>query len=82
MEQEVIPVSKFKAACLALLDQVTKTGRPILVTKRGEPIALITPSPAPRRPAGWLGAFRGTGRIVGDIISPASGESLPSGPGR
>ncbi len=45
MEQEVVPVSKFKATCLALLDKVKRTGQPVLVTKRGKPIALITPPP-------------------------------------
>jgi prevent-host-death family protein len=43
MEQEVVSVSKFKATCLALLDKVNRTGQPVLVTKQGEPIALITP---------------------------------------
>jgi prevent-host-death family protein len=75
MEQEVVPVSKFKATCLALLDKVKRTGQPVLVTKRGEPIALITPPPEPQRPASWLGSFRGKGQIVGDVISPASDES-------
>jgi len=75
MEQEVVPVSKFKATSLALLDKVKRTGKPIFVTKRGEPIALITPPPAPQRPASWLGSFRGTGQIVGDVISPASDET-------
>jgi prevent-host-death family protein len=75
MEQEVVPVSKFKATCLALLDKVKRTGQPILVTKRGEPIALITSPPEPKRPDSWLGSFRGTGRIIGDIVSPASDET-------
>jgi prevent-host-death family protein len=75
MEQEVVPVSKFKATCLALLDKVKRTGQPILVTKRGEPIALITSPPEPKRPATWLGSFRGKGQIVGDIVSPASDET-------
>jgi prevent-host-death family protein len=75
MEQEVVSVSKFKATCLALLDKVNRTGQPVLVTKRGEPIALITPPPAPNRPASWLGSFQGKGQIVGDIMSPASDET-------
>ncbi|GIX47755.1 MAG: hypothetical protein KatS3mg131_1966 [Candidatus Tectimicrobiota bacterium] len=68
---ERVPISKFKATCLALLDRVKRTGRPILVTRRGEPIAQILPPPPPER-SEWLGSFRGTGRIVGDILSPAA----------
>jgi len=69
-----VPISKFKATCLALLKRVKQTGRPILVTRRGEPIAQILPPPPPERPKAWLGSFRGTGRILGDILSPAALE--------
>jgi prevent-host-death family protein len=72
MPEEVITISKFKSTCLSLLEKVKRTGQPILVTKRGEPIALITPPPEPEKPASWLGAFQGTGRILGDIVRPAS----------
>jgi antitoxin (DNA-binding transcriptional repressor) of toxin-antitoxin stability system len=60
---------------LALIDKVKRTGQPILVTKRGEPIVLITPPPEPKRPATWLGSYRGKGQIVGDIVSSASDET-------
>ena len=75
MEEEVVSISKFKATCLALLDKVKKTGKPILVTRRNEPIALITPPPKPKQPACWLGMFQASGKIVGDIISPVLDES-------
>lgn len=67
-----ISISKFKATCLARLDGVKRTGRPLLITRRGEPIAEVTPPSPPRAPAGWLGSLRSTGRIVGDIVSPAT----------
>lgn len=47
---ETMPISKFKATCLAVLDRVCKTGRPLLVTKRGVPIAQIVPPPNPAPP--------------------------------
>ncbi len=63
-------ISKFKATCLAALDRVKRTGRPLLVTRRGEPIAEVTPpSPTPRARR-WLGARQTTGRINGDLIAP------------
>jgi prevent-host-death family protein len=74
MDDEV-PISKFKATCLALLAKVKRTGRPILVTRKGEPIAQIVPPPPPNRPASWLGSFRATGTITGDIVSPPVPES-------
>jgi antitoxin (DNA-binding transcriptional repressor) of toxin-antitoxin stability system len=74
MEEEIVPVSKFKETCVALLDKVKSTGRPILVTRQGEPIALISPPPKPEPPKSWLGSFKSKGRIMGDIISPALDE--------
>jgi hypothetical protein len=34
--QETISISKFKATCLRLLDNVKKTGKSILVTRKGD----------------------------------------------
>src|SRR5438132_8884485 len=59
MEDEVT-ISKFKATCLALLAKVKRTGRPILVTRKGEPIAQIIPPPPPKRPESWLGDRKST----------------------
>ncbi len=66
---ESIAISRFKARCLAILEEVRRTGEPVLVTRRGEPVAEIVPARAagPRR---WLGEATGSGRIVGDIVSP------------
>ena len=42
-----IPAGEFKQRCLALLDQVAETGVPIIVTKRGKPVArLVAIEPA------------------------------------
>ena len=76
MEKEVVTISKFKATCLALLDKVKRTGQPILVTRRGEPIALVSPPPEPEKPDSWLGMFQSKGKIVGDIISPILDQTV------
>ena len=67
---EAVPISKFKATCLALLDKVKRTGQPLTITRKGEPIAQVIPPPPPEKPESWLGSFRATGKIEGDIISP------------
>jgi prevent-host-death family protein len=74
MAEEIVPVTKFKASCVTLLDKVKSTGQPILVTRQGEPIALISPPPRPEKPESWLGSFKSRGRIVGDIVSPIADE--------
>lgn len=70
-----ISISDFKATCLAVLDRVKRTGQSILVTRRGEPIAQVTPPPPMPRPQSWLGCMAGKARIVGDVVSPAAEES-------
>lgn len=72
---EKIAISEFKAKCLAVLEQVRRTRRPVLVTRFGEPVAEVTPPSLAPRPASWLGDLRGTGRILGDIVAPAADES-------
>jgi prevent-host-death family protein len=71
---EEIAISKFKATCLAVLERVRKTGKPVLVTRFGQPVAEIAPPPILVGQKRVLGALQGTVCIQGDIISPASDE--------
>lgn len=73
-DMESINAASFKATCLALLDKVERTGKPILVTKRGKPVAELVPVGPPGRRR-ILGCMAGTAKIVGDIVSPAVPES-------
>lgn len=67
---QTVSVTEFKAHCLEFLNRVSKTGQPLLLTKRGKPTAMISPPPAPE-PKRWIpGQFVGTGKIVGDLIEP------------
>ena len=69
---ETMAISKFKATCLATLERVRRTGRPLRVTRFGKPIADIIP-PAPGAPkADWMGSLRDTLEICGDIVGPSS----------
>ena len=45
------------------------------ITKKGEPIAQVVPPPKPKKPASWLGSFKSTGKIKGDIVSPIVSET-------
>ena len=64
-----VAISEFKAKCLALLEQVRKTKKPIRITRRGQPVAEVVPA-APEKQKDWLGSMKGTMEIVGDIVSP------------
>lgn len=63
-----IPISKFKATCLAVLEQVRKTRRPIRVTRFGKPVAEVVPPSPVASQKRVLGAMAGGGEIVGDIV--------------
>ena len=72
---EKIAVSKFKATCLAVMDNVRKTQQPVLITRFGKPLAEVRPPSPSKVNKNWLGCMEGTGKILGDIVSPASDES-------
>jgi prevent-host-death family protein len=69
-----IAISEFKAKCLALLEQVRATKKPIRITRRGKPVAEIVPPSAVMDRKKWIASMKDTMEILGDIISPANDE--------
>lgn len=69
---KTIKASEFKAKCLKIMDEVAATGEPVVITKKGVPVAELVP--AKRRPKTLFGALEGSARITGDIISPIDVE--------
>lgn len=67
---ETVNISTFKATCLELLKRVKQTGQPLLMTRRGEPVAEIVPPRTERKERRWLGSARKSGKIHGDMVSP------------
>ncbi len=65
-----IPAGEFKVRCLALMDQVQRTGEPIVVTKRGKPVVKLVPAKA--KDDAIFGHMAGKAKIVGDIVSPVT----------
>ena len=51
---EEIAVSKFKATCLAVIEQVRKTRKPVRITRFGKPLAEVVPPSTPDREIGFL----------------------------
>ena len=61
-----VPANTFKTKCLKIVDAVANTHEPIIITKRGIPVAKIIPIKAERDP---FGCMAGTVMIHGDIVS-------------
>jgi prevent-host-death family protein len=66
-----IPAGEFKAKCLNLLDQVAEDRKPLVITKRGRPVAKLVPMEPEVK---LFGALRGSVTYMGDIISPIENE--------
>jgi prevent-host-death family protein len=67
MNTTIIGATEFKAKCLALLDEVSEQGGTITVTKRGRPVATISPA----RKQTWKspkGILAGKVKTAGDIV--------------
>jgi len=62
-----IPAGEFKARCLALLDKVARTRQPLIVTKRGKPVAKVVPTET-HKPRKLLGSVKFHGNIVDPIL--------------
>jgi prevent-host-death family protein len=63
-----IAAGKFKAQCLKVMEQVRTTREPVLITKRGQPLAKLVPAEKPFDD--FIGRLEGVVTIVGDIESP------------
>jgi prevent-host-death family protein len=68
-----VTISEFKAKCLALLEEVRRTRKPIRITRHGKPVAEVVPPTAVHDRASWIGSMKDS-KIIGDIISPANDE--------
>lgn len=67
--------TELRATCLGLMDEAAATGREIVITKRGRPVARLRPT----RPSlgAWFGRDRNIIEIRGDLDAPLDVEWEP-----
>jgi prevent-host-death family protein len=63
-------VSKFKATCLAVVEEVAKSKQPVIIAKRGKPIAELIPYEAETEST----PLEDTVAFMGDLVSPVAVE--------
>jgi len=68
MDNRFVAAADFKANCLRLMDEVARQRRPIVITKRGKPVAKLVP--VDEGPIDLFGYMAGTAKICGDIVEP------------
>lgn len=74
-------VSQFKAHSLGLIAGVNETGKSILITKRGKPLAVLTPYQTEKleRSSGQLA---GSLLVEGDLVAPLQASGAASAKGK
>jgi prevent-host-death family protein len=65
-ESEELPVSRFKAEWLRIVESVRREGREYVITKHGVAVARIVP--VDRTRASPRGAWKGRVEVLGDIV--------------
>jgi prevent-host-death family protein len=68
MKERRMAAGTFQTHCLAVMDDVQSKREPVVITKRGKPVAKLVPAD----PAGddIFNFMAGKITIVGDIVSP------------
>jgi prevent-host-death family protein len=68
---KTMPAGKFKAQCLAVIDDVHDKHEEVVITKHGKPMARLVPIEKDgNNPDSIFGFLRGKVTIVGDIVGP------------
>ena len=71
-----MPAGKFKAQCLAVMNEVQQTGVPVLITKHGKPVAKLVPAPDPADDV--FGYMAGLAQLLEPlIVVPIVADSSP-----
>ena len=69
MKTRTMAAGKFKAECLAVMDEVQKKRHTVVITKRGKPVAKMMPIEPVKDDI--FGFLAGKGKIKGNIVKPA-----------
>ncbi|WP_377290260.1 type II toxin-antitoxin system Phd/YefM family antitoxin [Rhizobium sp. SG2393] len=72
MSGKMIGAAEFKAKCLSLIDEVAETREPVIVTKRGKALAVLTPLPPLQPSPSIVGALRGSVLRFDDPFAPVA----------
>ncbi|MGB7190561.1 MAG: type II toxin-antitoxin system prevent-host-death family antitoxin [Acidobacteriaceae bacterium] len=62
---EKMAVAEFKAQCLAVMNHVSQSGQPVVITKHGKPVVKLVPVKEDEDEI--FGALSSIARITGDI---------------
>lgn len=62
---KTMPAGEFKAKCLRVMEEVRKYRMPVVITKKGKPVAKLVPPDEPKKDV--FGCMADKFKVVGDI---------------
>jgi prevent-host-death family protein len=69
---KTVSAAEFKNRCLALVEEVGRTRRPLVVTRHGKPVVQVEPI-APQGAAAQRNPLKGSVLHEADLVSPVEG---------
>ena len=75
MNEELIGSADFKANCLKIIDRVKTDKQPVTITKRGIPVARLSPIDDRKGKGSIIGAMKGSVLRYDDPFAPATDPS-------
>jgi len=63
-----MPAGEFKARCLRVMEEVKRYRTPVVITKKGVPVAKLVPPD--EEATDVFGCMAGTAEITGDVETP------------
>ncbi len=75
MSARQVSATDFKAKCLRIIKQMGSDGHPVTITKRGRPVAVLSPMPVTEKAPPFVGMMRDT--VLG-YEAPFAAAAAPS----
>ncbi|MDR6788371.1 antitoxin (DNA-binding transcriptional repressor) of toxin-antitoxin stability system [Sphingomonas sp. BE138] len=67
---KMVGISEFKTKCIALLEEMERSGEPLTITRRGKPSLTLSAREAVTQRPKLFGSMKGTVTVHGDIVGP------------
>ena len=75
MSGRQVSAAEFKAKCLRIIQEMGSDGRPVTITRRGRPVAVLSPLPVEPGVSPFVGMMRGTVLAYDNPLAPAASPS-------
>lgn len=75
MSAKQVSAAEFKAKCLRIIQEMGSDGRSVTITRRGVPVAVLSPLPPERDTPPFVGIMKGSVLAYENPLEPAASPS-------